>query len=93
MRSKNDDIFYTEGTVRLENVDLYGCFKHFYNKKHVDFQGVQLKVGGLQVRNLNMKNTHITFTTLKQDDNGKITSKGGYNGLHEGERREQLQKK
>lgn len=40
-----------------------------------------------------MKNTHITFTTLKQDDNGKITSKGGYNGLHEGERREQLQKK
>jgi hypothetical protein len=43
-------------------------------------------VGGLHVNNLNMKDTHITFTTLKQEDGGKIVSKGGYNGLHEGER-------
>lgn len=31
-----------------------------------------------------MKNTHITFKTFKKEEDGKISSKGGYNGLHEG---------
>jgi hypothetical protein len=50
-------------------------------------------VGGLHVNNLNMKDTHITFTTLKQENDGKIVSKGGYNGLHEGERLQYTQQK
>lgn len=48
---------------------------------------MELKLDGFSVKDLKLKDTHITFTTLKQEKDGKIYSLGGYNGLHEIERR------
>lgn len=72
MIATGDNTFNTEGKLSFENVDFNNSFKHFSNTKEVFFDRVAFTVDELHIKDLKMKDTHITFTSLNQEEGGKI---------------------